>query len=65
MRYIDKTNRCEPYDNFVAQYKGRLRNDWEKFKKVKGGKEIRLQLHQHLWRGQKGLCGYCEQEVPV
>lgn len=27
MRYIDKTDRCKPYDNFVAQYKGRLRND--------------------------------------
>jgi uncharacterized protein (TIGR02646 family) len=64
MRYINKTNRCEPFDNFVAQYKGRLRNDWEKFKKIKGGQDTRLKLHQHLWRDQKGLCGYCEQEVP-
>ena len=37
MRYIEKSNRCELFDNFVTQYEGRLRNDWEKFKKVKGG----------------------------
>jgi hypothetical protein len=29
MRYIDKTNRCVDFDNFVAKYHGRLRNDWE------------------------------------
>ena len=36
----------------------------EKFKKIRGGSAIRLVLHQHLWREQKGLCAYCEQEVP-
>ena len=64
MRYIDKTNRCEDFDNFVTTYRGRLRNDWEKFKKVKGGNVVRLILHQHTWRLQKGLCAYCEQEIP-
>ncbi|MEY4936917.1 MAG: hypothetical protein RIS64_3276 [Bacteroidota bacterium] len=64
MRYIDKSNRCQQFDDFVETYRGRLRNDWEKFKKVKGGSEIRLLLHQHLWLHQKGLCAYCEQEIP-
>jgi uncharacterized protein (TIGR02646 family) len=65
MRYIDKSNRCKQFDDFVETYRGRLRNDWEKFKKVKGGSEVRLLLHQHLWRTQKGLCAYCEQEIPA
>ena len=64
MRYIDKSNRCMVFDDFVTLYQGRLRNDWEKFKKIRGGSAIRLALHQHLWREQKGLCAYCEQEVP-
>lgn len=64
MRYIDKTNRCEAFDNFVTTYRGRLRNDWEKFKKIRSGNIIRLTLHQHSWRLQKGLCAYCEQEIP-
>jgi uncharacterized protein (TIGR02646 family) len=64
MRYIDKTNRCVDFDNFVAKYHGRLRNDWEKFKKVDGSGEVRLGLHQHLWKAQKALCAYCEQEIP-
>ncbi|MEN9610918.1 MAG: hypothetical protein RLZZ628_1732 [Bacteroidota bacterium] len=65
MRYIDKSHRCKPFDDFLMIYRGRLRNDWEKFKKVKGGSEIRLLLHQHLWGNQKGLCAYCEQEIPA
>ncbi len=64
MRYIDKSNRCIVFDDFVKTYQGRLRNDWEKFKKIKGGSTIRLILHQFMWRTQKGLCCYCEQEVP-
>ena len=64
MRYIDKSNRCLVFDDFVVAYRGRLRNDWEKFKKIKGGSTVRLALHQHLWLQQKGLCAYCEQEVP-
>ena len=64
MRYINKSNRCIVFDDFVAAYKSRLRNDWDKFKKIKGGGAVRLALHQHLWLEQKGLCGYCEQEVP-
>ncbi len=64
MRYIDKSNRCIAFDNFVTAYQARLRNDWEKLKKIKGGGAIRLVLHQHLWREQKGLCAYCEQAVP-
>lgn len=64
MRYIDKSNRCVTFDDFVTTYQGRLRNDWEKFKKIKGGSAVRLALHQHSWQVQKGLCGYCEQEVP-
>jgi uncharacterized protein (TIGR02646 family) len=64
MRYIDKTYRCKDFDDFVTTYKNRLRSDWEKFKKIKGGSAIRLILHQHTWRVQKGLCAYCEQEIP-
>jgi uncharacterized protein (TIGR02646 family) len=64
MRYIDKSNRCEAFDNFVTTYRGRLRNDWKLFKRTANGSSVRLILHQHLWRVQKGLCSYCEQEVP-
>ena len=64
MRYIDKSNRCILFDDFVTAYQGRLRNDWEKFKKIKGGGAVRLTLHQFMWCTQKGLCSYCEQEVP-
>jgi uncharacterized protein (TIGR02646 family) len=64
MRYINKSNRCIVFDDFVAAYQSRLRNDWEKFKKIKGGSDVRLALHQHLWQEQKGLCAYCEQEIP-
>lgn len=64
MRYIDKSNRCLVFDDFVTAYHRRLNNNWEKFKKIENGRDVRLALHQHLWREQKGLCAYCEQEIP-
>ena len=64
MRYIDKSNRCEVFDDFVNQNQGRLRREWEKFKKIDKNGVVRLALHQHLWQEQKSLCCYCEQEIP-
>jgi uncharacterized protein (TIGR02646 family) len=64
MRYINKSNRCIVFDDFVNKNRGRLRNEWERFKKVDNDGSVRLSLHQHLWYDQKGLCCYCEQGMP-
>ena len=56
MRYIDKSNRCIEFDEYI---KGDSPSDWVEFRT-----NIKLKLHQHLWREQQGLCIYCQQEVP-
>jgi len=56
MRYIDKYNRCADFDEYVNNYSP---SDWSEFET-----EIKLKLHQHLWREQQGLCIYCQQELP-
>ncbi len=56
MRYIDKSNRCIEFDEYVNSDSP---SDWNEFKT-----DIKLKLHQHLWREQQGLCIYCQQEVP-
>lgn len=63
MRHIDKANRCTAFDDFVARAQHFLQNDWKKFNKVQGYKEVSLALHQHLWQDQKSLCVYCEQQM--
>jgi uncharacterized protein (TIGR02646 family) len=68
MRYINKTNRHTAFDTFVKELKPRLKK-WSDLKgkrnkaKMQGG-EIQLALFQHLWQQQKGLCFYCQQEIP-
>ncbi|MDM8557759.1 retron system putative HNH endonuclease [Candidatus Parabeggiatoa sp. HSG14] len=56
MRYIDKSNRCAEFDEYVNKYSP---SDWNEFET-----KIKLKLHQHLWYEQQGLCIYCQQEVP-
>jgi uncharacterized protein (TIGR02646 family) len=56
MRYIDKSKRCIEFDEYVNSNSLKV---WGDFKT-----EIKLKLHQHLWREQQGLCIYCQQEVP-
>ena len=56
MIYIDKSNRCAEFDEYV---KNDSPSDWNEFKT-----DIKLELHQHLWREQQGLCIYCQPEVP-
>lgn len=75
MRYIDKSTRCIVFDDFLAQYGQRLHGDWEKLKKItekpKNGERIAvgrnayINLFAHLHNEQKGLCVYCEQEIPA
>ena len=56
MRYIDKSNRYAEFDEYVNNDSPSV---WNELKT-----EIKLKLHQHLWRTQQGLCIYCQQEVP-
>ncbi|HIE01076.1 MAG TPA: TIGR02646 family protein [Thiotrichaceae bacterium] len=56
MRYIDKSNRYAEFDEYVNNDSPEV---WNEFKT-----DIKLKLHQHLWREQQGLCIYCQQEVP-
>ncbi|RKZ44821.1 MAG: TIGR02646 family protein [Candidatus Parabeggiatoa sp. nov. 3] len=56
MRYIDKSNCCAEFDKYVNNDSPSV---WDEFKT-----DIKLKLHQHLWREQQGLCIYCQQEVP-
>ncbi len=68
MRYVSKINRHAAFDAFVKELKPRLKS-WEELKKKRNnakiqGSEVQLALFQHLWQQQKGLCIYCEQEIP-
>ncbi len=56
MIYIDKSNRCTEFDEYVNNDS---LSDWVECKT-----EIKLKLHQHLWSEQQGLCIYCQQEIP-
>jgi len=56
MRYINKSNRSAEFDEYVNHDSPSV---WSEFKT-----DIKLKLHQHLWREQQGLCIYCQQEVP-
>ena len=56
MRYIDKSRRCTEFDEYVNSDSPSV---WREFKT-----DIKLKLHQHLWREQQGLCIYCQQSVP-
>ncbi len=56
MRYIDKSRRCPEFDNYITSDSP---SDWNEFLS-----DIKLKLHRHLWKEQKGLCVYCEQGIP-
>ncbi|MCB1158644.1 MAG: TIGR02646 family protein [Leptospiraceae bacterium] len=56
MRYIHKRKRCRAFDSYV---KRKRTNKWSQF-----NSSIKFELHQHLWKEQKGLCVYCEQAIP-
>ena len=53
MRYVNKTNRCAPFETYAT---GRPRV-WNI------DANIKLILHQHLWAEQKSLCVYCQQSI--
>ncbi len=55
MRYIDKTNRCQDFDNYTKP------NTWGRFNK---NIKLKLKLHQHLLVEQQYLCIYCQQSIP-
>ncbi len=57
MRFIDKSERCPEFDNYVANEKPSVWNAFDD--------NIKLKLHQHLWREQKTLCIYCQQQTPL
>ena len=55
MRYINKNNHCIAFDRYIATTPPR---NWKKL-----NLNIKLILHQHLWREQKSLCVYCQQSI--
>ncbi|MEO0043252.1 MAG: hypothetical protein RL329_2700 [Bacteroidota bacterium] len=65
MRYIDKSHRCIVFDKFV-KIKVLASLKWKSFGRAKlDGVRVKSALHLHLWSVQKGLCAYCEQEIPA
>lgn len=58
MRYIDKSNPSEEFDEYVKKSKP---SSWDKSSKSK-----RKKLGQHLHeKEQGGLCAYCEDDLPI
>lgn len=55
MRYIDKSRRCAPFDNYIA---ATLPANWQQL-----DGNMKLTLHQYLWAEQKSLCIYCQQSI--
>jgi len=55
MRYIEKRV-LEDFDLYVEK---RNPKTWSSL-----STRIKLELNQHLWEEQKGLCIYCQQEIP-
>lgn len=59
MRHIDKTSECTEFEVYKQANAVALQT-WRDFRDT----YIKLCLHQHLWKEQKGLCVYCQQEIP-
>jgi uncharacterized protein (TIGR02646 family) len=57
MRYVPKINPCVDFENYKISASPLV---WRDFNNT----SIKLALHQHLWQEQKGLCVYCQQEIP-
>lgn len=72
MRYINKSNRCQDWDDFTARYKSKLANKkWDNFTEFRDkktgeknvGRKVKITLHHHLWKAQKGICIYCQKSI--
>jgi uncharacterized protein (TIGR02646 family) len=57
MRYINKSNPCAPFSDYIAKSKP---TTWDK---ASEGKKKRLAHHLHQEQG--GLCAYCLEELPL
>jgi uncharacterized protein (TIGR02646 family) len=55
MRYIDKYNCCQVFDQYLSNSRP---SAWNEF-----NDNIKLILHQHLYNEQGGLCIYCQQKL--
>jgi len=62
MRYINKSERCGEFDEYIKNKSSlkEWKKEWGKYK----NRKIKLKLHQHLYREQGGLCVYCQQLLP-
>ncbi len=56
MRYIDKSNRCNEFEQWVTENKPA---DWREI-----STDLKHTLHLHLWQEQQRLCIYCQQVIP-
>lgn len=56
MRYIDKSNRCAEFDEWLKKRK--TLPNWDDWR----GK-IKQSLRNCLWQEQKGLCVYCQRVI--
>lgn len=56
MRYIDKSNRCNQFEQWVTENKPA---DWRELPT-----DLKHTLHLHLWQEQQRLCIYCQQVIP-
>lgn len=73
MRYINKTNKCESWITFTKKYEARIRNKkWNKFTEFRDkntkelvGRTAKRELQNFLFKNQKKLCIYCEQELEI
>lgn len=73
MKFIRKVESVR-WREFNEKYKNKLNNKtWDNFTKmsprvdgvrVNVGSLAKSELHEYLWREQKGLCAYCMQAVP-
>jgi len=75
MRFIEKKEICKEFDDFIKsnkldeyleQYcnqKNLKTHPWKKFDENLNGTLIKKQLSNHLYKEQKGLCIYCQQQL--
>jgi uncharacterized protein (TIGR02646 family) len=55
MRYIDKSDCCKAFDQYLINSRPSAWNEFDD--------NIKLILHQHLYYEQGGLCIYCQQKL--
>ena len=59
MRYIDKSRRCETFENQILRNRP---SSWGNRKFTQSN--VKLALHRHLLAEQQYLCIYCQQSIP-